>query len=187
MADSSSASDDAPHSQLPASARKKTSDLDERQTPNKPVPAWQLREQMKSQGRISQSRPSVPNATRPLQRSSRDLDDPLLPPAFRASFAAQRKKRADDFNTLDSVHTAKSQMSINDSDSSDSFDGHDSFASLADDDDEDDEAYREGRNLIARQQVECSRSSPKKKKNVLKGDFRLKKSGTHGTLDFIAE
>jgi hypothetical protein len=131
-----------------------------------------------------------------MQRTSRDLGggvDPSLPPAFRAAFNRQRKKKVDDFNSMDSVHSTKTQMSTmktesDDSDLDDSestFDGHDSFASLGDDDDDDDEAYREGRNQIARQTVECSRSAPS---NVLRNnDFRFKKGGVHGTLDFIAE
>lgn len=70
----------------------------------------------------------------------------------------------------------------------DSFDGHDSFASLGEDDD-DDEAYREGRNQIARQTVECSRTPGVGSKTSSKNDFRFKKpGGVHSTpLDFIAE
>jgi hypothetical protein len=71
----------------------------------------------------------------------------------------------------------------------DSFDGHDSFASLGEDDD-DDEAYREGRNQIARQTIECSRTPGTGPKTLSKNnDFRFKKAGgVHSTpLDFIAE
>lgn len=78
--------------------------------------------------------------------------------------------------------------SDNGSYSDDSFEGHDSFASLGGDEDEDDEAYREGRNQMARQQVEESRAK-NAQRGMLKGnDFRFKKSGLQGTtLDLIAE
>ena len=190
MADSSASEDSPkPHTQLSASARRKTGDLDERQTPNRPVPAWQLREQMKSQNRSALGR-----VHRPSQRNSDSLDgdiDPALPPAFRtAAFAArQRKKGMDDFMSLDSVHSTKTQLSTMTTENSDlddsesTFDGHGSFASLGDDDD-DDEAYREGRNQMARQTIECSRSPRSMLRN---NDFRFKKGGVHGTLDFIAE
>jgi hypothetical protein len=189
--------------QSPRKDGKKADDLDARQTPKrtlgsdgKPLPAWKLREQMKSEDR------SIHPSRAPLPKASRHHDggvDPSLPPAFRAAFARQRKKEVDDFMSLDSVHSTKSHLSTlmtttptsHDSDSGlddseSTFDGHDSFASLGEDD-EDDEAYREGRNQIARQTVECTGLTSR---NVLKSnDFRLKKGGgVHGTpLDFIAE
>jgi len=131
--------------------------------------------------------------------SPREID-PSLPPAFRDAFARQRRKEVDDFMSLDSVHSSKTQRSTlvtatpssNNSDSSldeseSTFDGHDSFASLGEDD-EDDEAYREGRNQMARQTVECNRSTSPR--NALKSnDFRFKKGGggLGAPLDFIAE
>jgi hypothetical protein len=185
--------------------RKKDDDLDQRQTPNKPVPAWKLREQMKSQ----QTQPRTSGASRgpvsggPLSRASKNplgALDPSLPPAFRAAFKSQRKKEVDDFMSMASVHSScsKTQLSTvmtatptsNDSDGSDlddsesTFDGHDSFASLGEDDD-DDEAYREGRNQLAKQTVECSRPTTPRGKN---NDLKFRKGGVHGTpLNFIPE
>jgi hypothetical protein len=198
MADST-ASDDvaaATQSQHSSSAlrrdQRKSDDLDERQTPT--LAGWQLREQLKS----NQPSLSLPDR-KPIPRGPRDLGgdvDPSLPPAFRAAFARQRKKDIDDFMSMDSVHSTKTQLSTlltaapssngSDTDESEStFDGHDSFASLGEDD-EDDEAYREGRNQIARQAAECSRPTSL---NILKNnDFKLKKGGVNGKpLDFIAE
>ena len=78
--------------------------------------------------------------------------------------------------------------SDNGSYSDDSFEGHDSFASLGGDEDEDDEAYREGRNQMARQQVEESRAKSSQRGLIKGNDFRFKKSGLQGTtLDLIAE
>ena len=96
--------------------------------------------------------------------------------------------------SLDSVHSAKSMLTTTPTspdscldDSESTFDGHDSFASLGEDED-DDEAYREGRNQIARQSVEGSKSSSKSRNLLKSNDFRLKKGGIQGTqLDFIAE
>jgi hypothetical protein len=168
-------------------------DLDARQTPAKKVPAWQLREQMKNRPRMqNESIHSCRGTSLPKSPTkSRDID-PSLPPAFRAIANRQRKKELDEFNNMDSVHSSKSLLtatqtyngSDSDIDSDNSFDGHDSFASLGEDDD-DDEAYRESRNQIARQTVE-THATPT---NVLKSDFRLKKTslGTGTTLDFIAE
>lgn len=178
------------------SKTKGSDDLDARQTPTKPLAGWQLREQMKN----SSHRPvPTPGVRRPIPRPKTSLDggvDPALPPAFRAAFERQRKKGIDDFNSLASVHTAsssamKTENTANASDSdddSDSFDGHDSFASLGEDDD-DDEAYREGRNQMARQTVECSRTPGTKSPLLKNNEFRFKKpGGLHSTpLDFIAE
>jgi hypothetical protein len=195
MADSSVHDSMETHSQQsPRRDGKKSDDLDARQTPK--VPAWKLREQMKSEDR------SI-HPSRALPKASRHHDggvDPSLPPAFRAAFARQHKKEVDDFMSMDSVHSTKSHLSTlmtatpstvdSDSgldDSESTFDGHDSFASLGEDDEDDEEAYREGRNQIAKQVVECTGLASR---NVLKGnDFRLKKGGgVHGTpLDFIAE
>lgn len=164
-------------------------DLDARQTPTRRLPAWQLREQMKSQSRT----PVAENGSISRLKAGLKNDiDPNLPPAFRVAFTKHRKQRVDDFNSLASVHTATSTMLTDNSDncsySDDSFDGHDSFASLGGDEDEDDEAYREGRNQMARQEVEESRA-PASHRGTLKGsDFRFKKTGIQGTtLDFIAE
>ena len=190
MADSSETTSNRIRSQaLNSGERRGTNDLDARQTPTKKLAGWELREQLKSRTRPLPSGPRKP-------KSSLDgVVDPNLPPAFRAAFTRQRRKGIDDFNSLASVHTASSAVmtenTANASDSDDSsFDGHDSFASLGDEDD-DDEAYREGRNQIARQTVECSRTvASGSKKSLLKNtEFRFKKSGgVHGTpLDFIAE
>jgi hypothetical protein len=187
--------------------RKKEDDLDQRQTPNKRVPAWKLREQMKSQ-QPQQSRTSGlsqgPVSGGPLSKASKNplgAMDPSLPPAFRAAFKSQRKKEVDDFMSMASVHSSSSRTQLstvmtatptsNDSDDSglddseSTFDGHDSFASLGEDDD-DDEAYREGRNQIAKQTVECSR--PTTPRGLKSNDLRFRKGGVHGTpLNFIPE
>lgn len=194
MAESSASPRASATQSLGSRNKKKADDLDARQTPTKPLAAWQLREQMKAQSRAP---PAVGRIQRPRPKIELDSDgvDPSLPPAFRAAFARQRKKRVDDFNSLASVHTTTSTMmtdnTANASDSEDgssSFDGHDSFASLGDDE-EDDEAYREGRNQIARQTIECSRTPTGSSRGTLKSnDFRFKKGGVIGTpLDFIAE
>jgi hypothetical protein len=217
MADSSDSKDDLGNSSLDSKDRRRSGDLDARQTPtrvaggdddldgkSKPIPAWQLRERMKSQ--MPSSHPVRKITSNPIARTPRDfesnrrIDDPSLPPAFRAAFAANKKKEVDDFMSMDSVHSSKSHMSIltatptsPDSfldDSSSTFDGHDSFASLGSDDDEDDDAYREGRNQIARQQMESSK--PKSMSLLKNKDFRLKRGGgLNGVggapLDFIAE
>jgi len=92
--------------------------------------------------------------------------DPSLPPAFRAEFEKQRrrKKSSDSFISLSSVHSRTTAASKADSFGSDSFgsldsdecsfDGEDSFASLDSDADEDDDAYRESRNQLARLEIE---------------------------------
>jgi hypothetical protein len=216
MADSSDSKDDFGNSSQHSKDRRKTDGLDARQTPtrvaggdddldgkSKPIPAWQLRERMKSQMPSSHPVRNIP--PNPIMRTPRDFKnnnmDPSLPPAFRAAFAANKKKEVDDFMSMDSVHSSKSHMSIltatptsPDSfldDSSSTFDGHDSFASLGSDDDEDDDAYREGRNQIARQQMESSR--PKSNSLLKNKDFRskIKRGGLNGVggapLDFIAE
>lgn len=166
---------------------RKKDDLDERQTPTidgKPkVPAWQLREMMKAQSRPTYKPKTV---SRTPHRNEGGVD-PSLPPAFRAAVVRQRKKEIDDFMSLESVHSSKTQPSMltaNDSTSdldSDSFSGQDSFASLGEEED-DDEAYREGRNQMARQTIECSESNTKKNY-----DFRLRKGVLGMPLDFIAE
>jgi hypothetical protein len=214
MADSSDSKDDLGNSSQHSKDRRKTADLDARQTPTrvaggddeldgkaKPLAAWQLRERMKSQ--MPSSHPVRNAPPKPIARTPRDFEqnniDPQLPPAFRAAFAANKKKQVDDFMSMDSVHSSKSHMSVltatptsPDSfldDSSSTFDGHDSFASLGSDDDEDDDAYREGRNQIARQQMESAR--PKSNSLLKNKDFRIKRGGLNGSggapLDFIAE
>ena len=170
-------------------------ELDVRQSPVKKVPAWQLREKMKKES----GQRSVPTFKPKINHSLDGGIDPSLPPAFRAAARAKRRQDIDDFNSMDSVHSSKSQMSTkvstpttngSDSDSDSTFDGHDSFASLGEDSD-DDEAYREGRNQMARQTVESNRSSksPRKKGVLGSSDFRKKGGmGIQGTpLDFIAE
>lgn len=180
----SSASGDVPSGspESPRGGRKKD-DLDERQKPN--LSAWQLRERMKYQNAPTYKPKAV---SRTPLRSGGPID-PALPPAFRAAAVRQRKKEVDDFMSLDSVHSSKTQKSVltthDDSDSSDfgsdSFGDEDSFASLGEDG-EDDEAYREGRNQMARQTIECSQSTRPRT------NLRLKKGGINGTpLDFIAE
>jgi hypothetical protein len=214
MADSSDSKDDLGNSSQHSKDRKKTDDLDARQTPtrvavgdddldgkSKTIPAWQLRERMKSQ--MPSSHPVRKFPPKPIARTPRDLEtnnmDPTLPPAFRAAFVANKKKQVDDFMSMDSVHSSKSHMSVltptptsPDSfldDSESTFDGHDSFASLGSDDDEDDEAYREGRNQIARQEMEVAK--PKSNSLLKNKDFRMKRGGLNGVggapLDFIAE
>lgn len=166
----------------PARPRRK-SDLDERQIPTDldgqpKVPAWQLREENKFKNRPSTNIPKIPKMPRRI--------DPTLPPAFR---------EIDDFMSLDSVHSSKTQMSSqrslmtgtttqSDSDSDSDIDDHDSFASLEEDDD-DDEAYREGRNQMARQTLD---NSPVKGRSRLKRFNLGMNKGVHGApLDFIAE
>ena len=198
MADPSTSSRASLQSQNAASRNKRdTDDLDARQTPTKPLAGWQLREQMKAQRR---GPPPGVVVRKPISRSTMDGEvDPNLPPAFRAAFAArQRKKGIDDFNSMASVHTTSSTMmtenTVNASDSdddndSDSFDGHGSFASLGEDE-TDDEAYREGRNQMARQALESTRSTNSPSKTIKSVDhLRFKKAaGVHKTpLDFIAE
>ena len=171
MTESSSAPDDTPGSRSIGKD-------------GKPLQGWELREKMKHQDRIP-----IPGARRPLRRES--SIDPLLPPAFREfQVAKQPKKEVDDYYSLDSVHTARTQLStlssrsLSDSDTDDSDASFDSFAAL-EGDEEDDEAYREGRNQIATQTVGRSWSSPR---SILrKNDSRFKK-GVHGTtLGLIAE
>jgi hypothetical protein len=184
----SSASGDVPVSGSSTSAKggKKKDDLDERQEPT--LSAWQLRERMKHQNPPTY-RPKAVSMT-PMRTNG--ALDPSLPPAFRAAAVRQRKKEVDDFMSLDSVHSSKTQKSMltakedsdSDFDGSDSFGDEDSFASLGEDDD-DDEAYREGRNQMARQTIECSQSQSTTRP---KTNLRLKKGGVIGTpLDFIAE
>ena len=153
-------------------------ELDERQS----IPAWKLRERMKNESRPVY-KPKAVSRTPPRQN---DSFDPALPPAFRAVAAKQRKKEQDDFMSLDSVHSSKTQRSRLTHDDSDSDPGdsdslsEDSFASLGENE-HDDEAYREGRNLIARQTLECSQSTRPR-------GTKLKKSGINSKpLDFIAE
>ena len=153
-------------------------------------------------------------------RKSTDID-PSLPPAFRAAFTRQQQRKRqnanDEFMSLDSVHSGKSRGSsymagsttptttrLNDDDDDDgdsfgdggssigseSLDGHDSFASLGEDSD-DDEAYRESKNMLARQEIEQQRKSslssslaPGSKSRIKRGTAK----GVHGApLDFIAE
>jgi hypothetical protein len=183
----SAASGDMPASGSPSSPKggKKKGDLDERQEPT--LSAWQLRERMKHQNPPTYR----PKTVSRIPMRANGAIDPSLPPAFRAAAVRQRKKEADDFMSLDSVHSSKTQKSMltakedsdSDFDGSDSFGDEDSFASLGDDDD-DDEAYREGRNQMARQTIECSQSITTRPRPNL----RLKKGGVNGTpLDFIAE
>lgn len=176
----------------PARPRRK-SDLDERQIPTDldgqpKVPAWQLREENKFQNRPSTNIPKVPKMPR---RISPGID-PALPPAFREMHIRNRQKQIDDFMSLDSVHSSKTQMSSQTSlmtgtttqSDSDSDSDLDSFASLEEDDD-DDEAYREGRNQMARQTLD---NSPVKGRNRLKRFNLGMNKGVHGApLDFIAE
>ena len=153
-------------------------------------------------------------------RKSTDID-PSLPPAFRAAFTRQQQRKRqnanDEFMSLDSVHSGKSRGSsylagsttptttrLNDDEDDDgdsfgdggssigseSLDGHDSFASLGEDSD-DDEAYRESKNMLARQEIEQQRKTsltsslaPGSKSRIKRG----KATGVHGApLDFIAE
>jgi len=152
--------------------------LDERQT----IPAWKLRERIKNESRPVY-KPKAVSRT-PLRQN--DSLDPALPPAFRAAAAKQRKKEQDDFMSLDSVHSSKTQRSMlthddshSDLEDSDSLSDEDSFASLGENE-QDDEAYREGRNQIARQTLECSQARPRTTK--------FKKSGINSRpLDLIAE
>jgi hypothetical protein len=180
----SSASGDVPTSGSPKLGGRKKDDLDERQEPT--LTAWQLRERMKHQNPPSYRPKAV---SRTPMRTNGALD-PSLPPAFRAAAAFHKKKEVDDFMSLDSVHSSKTQKSMltakddsdSDFDGSDSFGDEDSFASLGEDEDDDD-AYREGRNQMARQTVECSQPTTRPRTNL-----RLKKGAVNGTpLDFIAE
>jgi hypothetical protein len=141
-------------------------------------------------------------------RKTADID-PSLPPAFRAAFARQQQRKRimnnDDFMSLDSVHSGKSRGSsyvagtpttaqMNDDDDDDdrssslgseSLDGHDSFASLGEDSD-DDEAYRESKNMLARQEIEQQQRTTMTTSSARRKHASVK--GVHGTpLDFIAE
>ncbi|CAJ1962491.1 unnamed protein product [Cylindrotheca closterium] len=157
----------------------KRDDLDERQ----PIPAWKLRERMKNESRPVYKPRAV---SRTPLRGNSSLD-PSLPPAFQAAAAKQRKKEQDDFMSLDSVHSSKTQRSRltnddsnSDPDGSSSLSDEDSFASIGEDE-HDDEAYREGRNQIARQTLECAQSTRPRA-------TRLKKGGINSRpLEFIAE
>lgn len=183
MADSASSNKYSPNSRSGRSRspmRKATkNDLDEPRA----VPAWKLREKLKNESR-PQYKPRTVSRT-PLR--SNDSLDPSLPPAFRAAAVRQRKKETDDFMSLDSVHSSKTQRSKltneeydSDLGDSDSLSDEDSFASLGENE-EDDEAYREGRNQIARQTLECSQSTKPRA-------MRMKKGGVISRpLDFIAE
>jgi len=191
MADSSSSETHAAISRFAETSRSplrggKKDDLDERQTPS--LSAWKLREKMKHENRPVYK----PKAVSRTPLRGNDSLDPSLPPAFRAAAVRQRKKEMDDFMSLDSVHSSKTQRSRltnnDDSDSdmgdSDSLSDEDSFASLGGTED-DDEAYREGRNQIARQTIECAQSPAQSTKPRA---IRLKKGGINSRpLDFIAE
>lgn len=172
------------------------------------LPAWKLREQMKSNHSTAMSshpaRTVKPVSRTPTFKSNLDEKeiDPNLPPAFRAAFTKQQQRKKekdiDDFMSLDSVHSGKNSLvtrtpttANNDSDSfgsdDDSFGGHDSFASLGEDSD-DDEAYRESRNQIARQELEGQRAKAASKRGGSDSRFKKVSKGVHGTpLDFIAE
>mmetsp|Transcript_26388 Transcript_26388/g.73781 ORF Transcript_26388/g.73781 Transcript_26388/m.73781 type:complete len:180 (+) Transcript_26388:1198-1737(+) len=159
------------------------------------VPAWKLLQEAKRAPHPSQHVRKIPSGSMRSRSSMTDEIDPSLPPAFKAMYKANQRKRVDDFNSLDSVHSSKSYRSNmtqtpttkNDSDSYDddssdcSFDGHDSFASLGEDDDEDDEAYRESKNMLAKQELEGNK--PSSSSSIRS---RLKKANMN-TLDLIAE
>jgi hypothetical protein len=199
-----------------ASARKsgKNSDLDgmpsRRDENGSKLPAWKLREQMKSQNHSSGVSSHPSRSVRPVSRTPRSLlgsrggiDDPGLPPAFRAAFSKQQQRKqtkdVDDFMSLDSVHSGKNSLVARtpttanvdsdsfDSDDDDSFGGHDSFASLGEDS-EDDEAYRESKNQLARQELEGQQAKAVSKRGGMDSRFKKIAKGVHGTpLDFIAE
>lgn len=184
MAECKSSDALAPSSQFANKSRStlrkgKKDDLDERQ----PIPAWKLRERMKNESRPIYQ-PRAVSRTPLLGNGSLD---PSLPPAFQAVAAKQRKKEQDDFMSLDSVHSSKTQRSMltnddsnSDPEYSDSLSDEDSFASLGENE-EDDEAYREGRNQMARQTLESVQSTRPRAP-------RLKKGGINSRpLDLIAE
>jgi hypothetical protein len=174
------------------------------------LPAWKLREQMKAQNNSSSISSHPSRSVRPVSMTPRSLpgfrgglDDPGLPPAFRAAFSTQQRQRkhnkdADDFMSLESVHSGKNSLVARtpttanlDSDSfdsdNDSFDGHDSFASLGEES-EDDEAYRESKNQLARQELEGQKARAASKRGGMDSRFKKIAKGVHGTpLDFIAE
>jgi hypothetical protein len=209
-------------------------ELDGRPTDSgKPLQGWQLREQLKQQHisthpqrtfrsgtkatggsggvlRNGSSSGGLGTTLHSLSRANHTLD-PSLPPAFRAAFSKPYRKQkddADDFMSLDSVHSGKNSIvtgtpttANNDSDGSigsESFDGHDSFASLGEDSD-DDEAYRESKNQLRKQEIEGQDKTSHR--NGIPGmaggagskrgsDYRFKKvaKGVHGTpLGFIPE
>ena len=193
----------------------KNNDLDgmpsRRDSSGAKMPAWKLREQMKSQNHSSSVSSHPARTIKPVSRTPRSLPgrnldtvDPALPPAFRAAFSKQqerkRQKDIDDFMSLDSVHSAKNSIvtrtpttanadsdSYSSGDDDDSFGGHDSFASLGEDSD-DDEAYRESRNQIARQELGGQRAKAAQKRGGSDSRFKKVSKGVHGTpLDFIAE
>ncbi|KAG7347121.1 hypothetical protein IV203_006190 [Nitzschia inconspicua] len=174
------------------------------------LPAWKLRELMKSQNHSSSVSSHPTRSVRPVSRtplclpgSKAGLDDPSLPPAFRAAFTKQQQRKqnkdVDDFMSLDSVHSGKNSLVARtpttanvdsdsfDSDDDDSFGGHDSFASLGEGSD-DDEAYRESKNQLARQELEGKRANSASKRGSMESRFKKVAKGVHGTpLDFIAE
>jgi hypothetical protein len=191
----------------------KNSDLDgmptRRDDVGSKLPAWKLREQMKAQNHSSSVSSHPSRSVRPVSMTPRSLpgsrgalDDPELPPAFRAAFSKQQQRKhnkdADDFMSLDSVHSGKNSLVARtpttanaDSDSFDSDDdsvcGHDSFASLGEDS-EDDEAYRESKNQLKRQELEGQRLKASSKRGGMDSRFKKVAKGVHGTpLDFIAE
>lgn len=124
--------------------------------------------------------------------------DPSLPPAFRAEFEKQqrRKKSSDSYISLSSVHSRTTAASNADSFGSDSFgsldsdecsfDGEDSFASLDSDADEDDDAYRESRNQLARLEIE-KRSQESKRPGGSRFKKKKKALGFGTPLGLIAE
>jgi hypothetical protein len=96
------------------------------------------------------------------------------------------------FDSLLSVHSTASTRSIlasdwHDDDDSDSLDFVSSFASLGCDDDDDEDAYREHRNMLAKQTIE----NAKPRRDLLSKAQSMRRMNREpsfrGTLDLIAE
>ena len=123
----------------------KSSDLDAKQ---KGVPAWKLREQMKSESKPlgSGSNHSVKKMLRKSQQAAKM--DPNLPPAFRAAFTRaafakqqKRRKNNDEFVSLNSSHPTPSSVALDPQDTEDDLSsfGGDSFGEVEEGDEEEEQ------------------------------------------------
>ena len=124
----------------------KADDLDTKQT--KGVPAWKLREQMKSKEKPIKDGSSH-SISKLRRKSVQTTVDPNLPPAFRAAFTRaafqkqqQRRKNNDEFVSLNSSHPTPStvQMDSTQPDTDDDSDlssfGGDSFGEVEEGDED---------------------------------------------------
>jgi hypothetical protein len=95
------------------------------------------------------------------------------------------------FDSLLSVHSTTSTLSIlasdwhDDDDSESDFES--SFASLGSDDDDDEDAYREHRNMLAKQTIENAKPRLELLMKAQSMSGMSREPSFHGTLDLIAE